>query len=141
MGYQGLQKAQGDAHVERSLIMDDISEFLLGPQRGASSTVGIVLTVIVVALAVALMLYLLRCYVRERQIRKRVARRIHQSYGGNIVPPEAIRSRELSETKRLRRKSSRVFPLPHCDRSVVKVRRAPHPWKQYRSHIDSLTPR
>ena len=121
--------------------MDDISEFLLGPQRGASSTVGIVLTVIVVALAVALMLYLLRCYIRERQIRKRVARRIHQSYGGNIVPPEAIWSVELSETKRLHRKSSRVLPLPSCDRSVVKVRRAPHPWKQYRSHIDSLTPR
>ena len=140
MGYQGLQKAQGDARVERSLIMDDISELLLGPQRGASSTVANGLTVIVVALAVGLMLYLLRCYVQERQIRKRVARRVHRPYGGNIVPPEAICSRELSETKRLRRKSSRVLPLPHCDPSVVKVRRAPHPWKQNRIRTDSPTP-
>jgi len=140
--FRGLQKAQGDTRVERSLIMDDISEFLLGSQRGASSTVSIVLTVIVVALAVALMLYLLHCYVRERQIRMRVARRVHQPYGGNIVPPEAIGSRELSETKRLRRKSSRVLPLPHCDRSVVKVRRVCrlHPWKQNHLRTDSPTP-
>jgi hypothetical protein len=122
--------------------MDDISEFLLGPQPGASSTVGIILTVIVGALAIALMLYLLRCYVRERQIRKRVARRIHQPYGGNIVPPEAIRSRELSETKRLLRKSSRVLPLPHGDSSAGKVRRArpPHPWKQHHLRTESPTP-
>ena len=122
--------------------MDDISQFLIGPQRGASSTVEIILTVVFVALAVALMLYLLRCYVQERQIRKRVARRIHRPYGGNIVPPEVIWSRELSETKRLRRKSSRVLPLPRCDSSVIKVRRArrPHPWKQNHLRTDSPTP-
>ena len=122
--------------------MDDISGFLLGPQRGASSTAGILLAVIAVGLAVAMMLYLLRCYVRERQIRKRVARRIHQPYGGNIVPPDVVCSRDLSETKRLRRKSSRVLPLPDCDCSVVKVRRArrPHPWKQTQLRTDSPTP-
>ena len=115
--------------------MDDISELLLGPQRGASSTVSIVLTAIVAALAVALLLYLLRCYVRELQIRKRIARRVHRPYGGNIVSPEAICSRELSETKRLRKKSSRVLPLPDCDRPVVKARRARHPWKQIRTNL------
>ena len=51
--------------------MEDISELLLGPQRGASSTFEIVLTVVVVALAMALMLYLLRCYVQERRLRRR----------------------------------------------------------------------
>ena len=58
--------------------MDDISEFLLGPQHGASSIFGVVLTVVAIALATALMLYLLRCYVQERRIRKRVAMRVHQ---------------------------------------------------------------
>ena len=96
--------------------MEDISELLLGPQRRDSSTFDIVLTVIVIALATALMLYLLRCYVQERRIRRRVKQRIHRRYGGNIVPG-------LSETKRLRKKSSRVSPLPHCDSSVIKVRR------------------
>ena len=122
--------------------MDDVSEMLLGPQRDSTSALGIVLTLLAVALATALMLYLLRCYVRERQIRKRVARRVHQPYGGNIVPPEVIWSKDLSETKRLRRKSSRVLPLPHCDSSVVKVRRArpPHPWKQNHLRTEAPTP-
>ena len=115
--------------------MEDISELLLGPQRGASSTFNIVLMVIVIVLATALMLYLVRCYVQERRMRRRIQARVHRRYGGNIVPG-------LSETKRLRKKSSRVLPLPHCDNSVIKVRRArgPHPWKRHRFPMDSPTP-
>jgi len=124
--------------------MDDISEFLLGPQRGGSSTFGLVLTVIAVALASALMLYLARCYVQERRIRKRVARRVHQPYGGNIVPPEVIScAARLSETKRLPKKSSRILPLPQCDSAVTKVRRrshSPHPWKLAHLRSDAATP-
>jgi cell division protein FtsN len=121
--------------------MDDISELLLGPQRSASSTFGMVLITVVGALAAALMLYLLRCYVQERQLRKRIARRVHQPYGGNIVPPEMMCSENLSETKRLRRKSSRVLPAPHRDGSAIRLRRArPHPWKQNYLRVDSATP-
>jgi len=115
--------------------MEDISELLLGPQRSSISTFEIVLTVIVIALATALMLYLLRCYVQERRLRRRVKQRVHRRYGGNIVPG-------LSETKRLRKKSSRVLPLPHCDSSLIKVRRArrSHPWKRHQFPMDSPTP-
>ncbi|HZO85275.1 MAG TPA: hypothetical protein VFC26_08690 [Verrucomicrobiae bacterium] len=115
--------------------MEDISELLLGPQRGSTSTFDIVFTAIVIVLAAALMLYLLRCYVQERRVRNRVKQRVHRRYGGNIVPG-------LSETKRLRKKSSRVLPLPPCDNSVIKVRRArrPHPWKRDRFPMDSPTP-
>ena len=112
--------------------MDDISEFLLGAQRSAGSTFGRVLGVIGVALAIALTVYLLHCYVREALIRKRVKQRVCQPCGGNIVPAEVMSSaRALSETKRLSRKSSRVLPLPPRDDCRLKVRRrGVHPWKQ-----------
>jgi len=121
--------------------MDDISELLLGPQRSTGSTFGIVLAVIGVALASALMIYLLRCYVQEALIRKRVKQRVCQPYGGNIVPAEAMSSaRALSETKRLHKKSSRMLPLPPRDDCRLKVRRrGVHPWKQ-RLLDDTATP-
>ena len=119
--------------------MDDISELLLGPQRSGTSGLGIVLAVIAVVLASLLMAYLLRCYLQEVRIRKRVQRRVHQRYGGNIVP--SIQA--LSETRRLRKKSSGILPAPRRDDGVIKIRRrsrGPHPWKQNRFPTDSPTP-
>jgi len=116
--------------------MDDISEFLLGRQQTTPSSYAVVLTVIVGALAIGLMIYLLRCYVQEALVRKRVKRRICQPAGGNIVPPEAMPcAKALSETKRLRKKSSVMLPaLPQDDvwGRVRHVRRPRHPWKDNR---------
>lgn len=91
-----------------------------------------------VGLAFGLMIYLLRCYVQERRIHKRVQQRVHRSYGGNIVPPQA-----LSETRRLRKKSSSILPAPHRHAGSIKLRRrlrGPHPWKQDRFPNNSPTP-
>lgn len=123
--------------------MDDVSEFLLGPQRSAVSGFGIVLALIAVGLAGALMIYLLRCYIQERRIRKRIKRRAQQPYGGNIVPPESMPAKMLSQTRRLRKKSSGILPSPHRDNDAIKVRRrsrGAHPWKQPRFRTDSPTP-
>jgi hypothetical protein len=102
-----------------------------------------VLTVIVVALAAALMLYLLRCYVRERQIRKRVARRVHQPYGGNIVPPEVVFIGTENTPRPARKKSTVILRPNQWDNAAVKHRRrthGPHPWKQDRFRRESPTP-
>jgi hypothetical protein len=124
-------------HVSLKDTMDDISELLLGPQRSPTSTFGIVLAVIAVGLAGVLMIYLLRCYVQEARIRKRVKQRVHQPCGGNIV----LSAKSLSETRRLRNKSSRILPAPHRDNGAIKLRRrSPHPWKQDRFRTDSPTP-
>jgi hypothetical protein len=119
-------------------FVEDISEFILDPQRPAGSTFGVVLAVVAVLLASGFMLYLLRCYVQERRIRKRVRQRAHRQFGGNIVPAQV-----LSETRRLRRKSSSVLPAPHRNGGGIKLRRrsrGPHPWKQDRFQADSPTP-
>src|SRR5688572_19494873 len=106
--------------------MDDISELLLGPQHPSSSPLGTLLTLIAIVLAGALLGYLLWCYLREGRIRRRIARRARQRHGGNIVPPAVV----LSETKRLRRKSSGTLPSPHRDEQTLKLRRrGRHPWK------------
>ncbi len=123
--------------------MDDVSEFLVGPQRSTVSGFGIVLAGIAVALAGALMIYLLRCYVQERRIRNRIKRRAQQPYGGNIVPPELMSAKVLSQTRRLRKKSSGILPAPHRVNDAFKARhrsRGPHPWKQDRFRSDSPTP-
>ena len=123
--------------------MDDVSEFLLGPQRPSVSGFGIVLSLVAVALAGALMVYLLRCYLQERRIRKRIQRRTQQQYGGNIVPPELMPSKVLSQTRRLRKKSSGILPAPHRINDPIKARRRSrgmHPWKQNRFRTDSATP-
>ena len=123
--------------------MDDVSEFLLGPQRSAVSGFGIVLALIAVGLAGALMIYLLRCYIQERRIRKRIKRRTQQPYGGNIVPPELMLVKVLSQTRRLRKKSSGILPSPHRVNEANKVRRrsrGAHPWRQDRFRTDSATP-
>jgi len=120
--------------------MDDISEFLTGPQRATGSSFGIVLTVIALVLASALLLYFLRCYIQETLIRKRVKRLVHQAHLGNIVPPEVIFS-DLSEPGVRGQKSVRP-PNPSFENRTVKVRHArrPHPWKQNRLSADSATP-
>lgn len=123
--------------------MDDVSEFLLGPQRSSVSGFGIVLSLIAVALAGALMIYLLRCYLQERRIRKRIQRRTQQQFGGNIVPPELMPSKVLSQTRRFRKKSSGILPAPHRVNDAIKLRRRSrgmHPWKQNRFRADSATP-
>src|SRR5688572_4628731 len=121
--------------------MDDISELLLGPQRSTGSSFGIALAVIGTAVAVALLVYLLRCYVQEAFMRKRVKRLVCGSHGVNVVPSKAMPSETaFSETKRLRKKSSRILPSPHsADRKIKVRRRAPHPWKQ-QFLVDSPTP-
>jgi hypothetical protein len=124
--------------------MDDVSEFLLGPQRFPNSSFNIILTIIAIGLAGALMIYLLRCYIQEVRLRKRIKRRVHRPYGGNIVLPEMMPGlKVLSQTRRLRRKSSGVLPPSHRDNSSVKVRRrlrGTHPWKHDRLRTDSPTP-
>src|SRR5688572_22601482 len=115
--------------------MDDVSEFLVGGQRASGSTFGVVLAIVAVLLATALMGYFVWCYARERRIRKRMERRAVRPDGGNVVPP----IQELSETKRLKRKSSRTLPWPQSESDEGRVRRRRHPWKQKR--FDSPTPR
>jgi len=116
--------------------MEDFSEFLLGPQRSAGSSFSTVLALIAIALAAALMAYLLWCYFREDRIRKHIAYRAHRQCGGNIVPPAA-----LPETKQLCRKRSRPLPPARdATRPVKQYRRGPHPWKQEHLRRESLTP-
>lgn len=106
--------------------MNNVSELLLGPQQSATSSSGIVLALVSIVLAGALLGYLLWCYLREGRIRRRMARRAHQRHGGNIVPPAVV----LSETKRLRRKSSGTLPSAHRVKQTLKLRRrGQHPWK------------
>lgn len=120
--------------------MDDISALLLGPQRGSHA--GVVFTVIAVAVAGALIIYLLRCYVQESLFRKRVKQRVHQQWGGNTVPAEAAPgARVLSETRRLGKKSSRALPRAQRATDRTKVRRhGIHPWKQNMFSADLPTP-
>lgn len=119
--------------------MDDISEFLVGPQHATTSGFGVVLTLIAITLAGALMFYLLRCYIQEGRIRKRIRQRSHQPFGGNIVP--AI---ELPvETENSLKKRPVVLPPLHRDEPSIKVRRrarGAHPWKQAQLHMESPTP-
>ena len=116
--------------------MERISEFLLGPQPSAGSTSAVVLAVIAVVLAVALMAYLLRCYVQEALLCKRV-KRLVSTRSNNGVPSPPV----LSQTKRLRAKSSAVLPSPHRNGTPLKLRRrSRHPWKHNRFGTDSPTP-
>jgi hypothetical protein len=114
--------------------MNDISELLLGPQRSAGTTFEIILAAIGISLAIALMIYLLRCYVQESLLRKRVKRRVHQSCGGNIVAGGAIRDVDAcSKTGRLTKKLSGLLPAAHRSNGRIKApRRGIHPWKQQR---------
>jgi hypothetical protein len=119
--------------------MDDISEFLVGPQHATTSGFGVVLTLIAITLAGALMFYLLRCYIQEGRIRKRIRQRSHQPFGGNIVPD----AEPLPEARRPSKTPSIVLPPLHRDDHSIKVRRrsrGAHPWKQHHFHAESPTP-
>src|SRR5688500_18876024 len=123
--------------------MDDISQFLLGPQRSTGSTFGIVLAVIAAALASALMIYLLRCYIQETLIRRRIKQRVHQACGGNIVLGEfAPCGNVIAQSNGVGKKLSRPLPSLHRDDRHVKPRRRSraHPWKQDYFRADSPTP-
>jgi hypothetical protein len=123
--------------------MDDISQLLLGPQRSTGSTFGVVLTVIATALAGALMIYLLRCYIQETLIRRRIRQRVHQPCGGNIVLAEFVPcGKALSQTNRVGKKLSTPLPvLPRNDGHVKHRRRSTgHPWKRDYFRSDSPTP-
>jgi len=123
--------------------MDDLSEFLLGPQRSTGSTFGIVLTVIATAVASALMIYLLRCYIQETLMRRRIKQRVHQACGGNIVLAEFVPcGKVISQTNGLGKKLSRPLPALHRNDGQVKPRRRSraHPWKQDYFRSDSPTP-
>ena len=94
---------------------------------------------IAITLAGALMFYLLRCYIQEGRIRKRIRQRSHQPFGGNIVP--AIEFPE--ETESSLKKRPVVLPPLHRDEHSIKVRRrarGAHPWKQAQFQVESPTP-
>jgi hypothetical protein len=110
--------------------MDDISEFLLGPQRSSGSTMGLVLGLIAIAGALALLGYFGWCYFRERQIQKRVRERVKRQCGGNIVPtlPVSPDASALLESR------SRTTGNG-CEDRVMRHhrRRGRHPWKRRES--------
>ena len=116
--------------------MEDFSEFLLGSQRPATSSFTTVLALLAIALAAALIVYLLWCYFREGRIRKQIAQRTHRHCGGNIELPTVA-----SETKQLCKKRSRPLPPARDERNFVKHhRRGLHPWKQEHLRRESPTP-
>ena len=123
--------------------MDDISEMILGPQRSATgSNFEIVLAVMGIVLALALMIYLARCYVQETLVRRRIKKRVHQTCGGNIVMTEMVCTiPPLSETRRIPTKLSRTLPPLRRENDSLKLRRPrrPHPWKHDRFRADSPT--
>ena len=124
--------------------MDDISDMLVGPQRSAtSSNFELALAVLGIVLALALMIYLARCYVQESLIRRRIRKRVHQPCGGNIVTPQMVCSLPaLSETRRITKKLSRTLPPLRSENDALKVRRPRrrHPWKHDRFRTDAPTP-
>ena len=124
--------------------MDDISKFLLGPGRSSDSSFGLVLPLIAALLAGSLLLCLLRFYIQERRIRKRIEKRVHQPYAGNIVPPEVVFvGADLDDLGRVGKHASAILPPARCDNGAVRHRRrvhGPHPWKQQRSRRESSTP-
>src|SRR5687768_3913374 len=140
MGKHGAGGIQGGPSTIGARINMDIFSELLESQRSTTSSFGIVLALIGVALAGALLIYLLRCYVQEALFRKRVRRRVHQHCGGNIVPAEATPA-ELSETRQLARKSSPILaPGDQTNASSQARRHSVHPWKQTRFSVESGTP-
>src|SRR5688572_16122340 len=112
--------------------MDDISEFLLGPQRSSGPMTGMLLAAFAVLVAAALLAYFGWCYFRERQIRKRIRERVKRRCGGNIVPTLPL----STDTKR-RCEESASAPAMREHRPAA-VRRRRHPWK--RRNRESPTP-
>jgi hypothetical protein len=124
--------------------MEDISEFILAPQRSVTgSKFELVLAVIGIVLAVALMIYFARCYIQETLIHRRVKKRVHQACGGNIVMAEMVCTvPALSDTRRIPKRPSRTLPPVRRENDPIKIRRPrrPHPWKHDRFRTDSPTP-
>jgi hypothetical protein len=110
----------------------DVSELLLGSHPSSVSISSVAVGLVATLLAAALMGYFTRCHLQERRIRKRIAKRSHQLYGGNIVLPEQMpRVKSVAETAPQNPKSdlptttrSELHPNPH------RRSRYPHPWKQ-----------
>ena len=115
--------------------MDEVSQFLMSPQRPSGSTMGIVLGLIASLGALALLGYFGWCYYREWRIRKRVQERVKRQCGGNIVPILPV-----SPDTSWRSEESRTSLAMSEDSPSLMRRRArrAHPWK--RSDREAATP-